>query len=35
MWDLEECPLLRGLLYCVPISECPQSEVLLYRNTLD
>ncbi len=27
IWDLEECPLLRGLLYCVPISECPLSEV--------
>ena len=29
-WDLKECPLLRGLLYC--ISECPLSEVLLYHR---
>ncbi len=28
--DLEECPLLRGLLYCVSISECPLLDVLLY-----
>ena len=32
-WDLEECPWLRDLLYCVPISECPLSEVILYFNT--
>ena len=28
--DLEKCPLLRGLLYCVPISEGPLLEVSLY-----
>ena len=29
--DIEKCPLLRGLLYSVLFSECPLSEVLLYR----
>ena len=29
-WELEECPLLRGLLYCFPISECPLSVYILY-----
>ncbi len=31
IWDLEKRPMIRGLLYCVPISEGPLSEVLLYR----
>ena len=30
-WDLDPCTLLRGLLlYCVPISEGPLSDVSLY-----
>ncbi len=35
IWDLEKRPLLRGLLYCVPISEGPLSEVLLYIISID
>ena len=30
--DLKQCPLQRGLLYTVPISEGPLSEVLLYME---
>ena len=30
VWEIEKCPLLRGLLYRVPISEGPLSEVSLY-----
>jgi len=33
IWDLEKCPLLRGLLCYVPISEGPLSEVLLYYTS--
>ena len=29
-WGPENRPLWRGLLHCVPISEGPLSEVLLY-----
>ncbi len=30
VWVLEECPLLRGVLFIVPILECPLSNVSLY-----
>ena len=34
IWGLNLCPLLRGLLYCVPISEGPLSEVPLHVQLL-
>ena len=30
IWDLEKCPILRGLLCCVLISEGPLLEISLY-----
>jgi len=29
-WDLEKCPVWKGLLYYVPILEGPLSDFLLY-----
>ena len=32
-WDLEECPLLRGLLYCVEGPLYIRGSILLYTHT--